>query len=61
MTRALGLELAAVVMREADAIQDAYAWPPKVLTADEIRERDRLHALSRRIAYRANTLQGVGE
>ena len=61
MTRALGLELASLFWREGDAIQDAYAWPPKRLADAERSERDRLIVTARRIAYRSNTVQGADE
>lgn len=57
MTPALLHELAWLFRREADAIQDQYAWPPKVLTDDERRERDRLDACSRGLAYRARVAE----
>lgn len=56
MSRGLLLELADMVMREAQSIDDMYAWPPRTPDEDVMRERDRLLVVARRIAYRARSL-----
>ena len=54
------MQLAVVAQRDADAIYDSYAWPPRApLTEAEIFEARRLEALSRRLSYRA-TCKGWG-
>jgi len=57
--RALLEELATVAQRDADAIRDDYAWPPRTLTDAELREAQRLETLSRRIWYRATATPGT--
>ena len=51
-------EIAIICQRDADAISDHYAWPPKILTEEERREALRLDILSRRLYYRALTEEG---
>lgn len=47
MTGRLLAELAWVAMRDAEAIADDYAWPPRPpMTDDEIKEYQRLRCLS---------------
>jgi len=54
MTPDLWEELACIAQRDADAIYDSYAWPPRsALTADERREAERLTVLSKRFWYRS--------
>lgn len=53
MRSALLHDLAAVAFRDADAIADQHAWPPKTLDSEERRERDRLDAVGRTLRYEA--------
>lgn len=47
-------ELADLFARQADAIAQPYAWPPRVpMTAEEVAEVELPTVTSRRIAYRA--------
>ena len=47
-------QAAVVAQRDAEAIADPYAWPPRApLSRDEQREVDRLRALSNRLSYDA--------
>jgi hypothetical protein len=44
--RRLLAQLSYVALFDADAIEDAYAWPPKTLTADELDEIEHLRRIS---------------
>lgn len=55
--RQLLIDAGQVAMRDADAMYDQYAWPPKPhLTGDDLREAQRLEALAKRLWYRAHCL-----
>lgn len=54
MTPELWEELASVAQRDAEAIWDSYAWPPRPpLSPEERLEADRLMTISRACWYRS--------
>lgn len=53
MTAALLVELAHLFRTEADGIAEPYAWPPRVLTPEELREVDRLTVTGNALFYRS--------
>jgi hypothetical protein len=46
-------QLSWVALRDAEAVDDPYAWPRRELTPEERLEVDRLRTLSARLWYRA--------
>jgi hypothetical protein len=52
VTAALLFELAFLFRKEAEGIADAYAWPPRTLTDDELREVNRLSVTASSLRYR---------
>ena len=47
-------QLSWVALRDAEAIEDHYAWPPRApLSDEEQREARRLRSVSARLSYRA--------
>ncbi len=62
MTPELMRELADVAQRDADAILDSYAWPPRPpLSDDEMREYNRLRSVSRTIWHRSHQDEAFDE
>lgn len=51
-------DLAEVAARDADALENRYAWPPKVLTDEERAEVERLRDVGDALYERAVELEG---